>query len=79
MADNIRPDMSCVHYRRKGLYLVLTVPFLVLLVSVFVYFRTNDIPGLRDSTHMSRGEVAERGSEKIDILSTRLAEENLTR
>ena len=40
MNDNIRPDMSCVPYRRKGLYLILTMPFLVLLVSVFVYLWT---------------------------------------
>jgi len=37
MPDDIKPDMSCVPYRRKGLYLVLTVPFLALLVSVLVY------------------------------------------
>lgn len=29
--------MSCVPFRRKRIYLVLTVPFVVLLVSAFVY------------------------------------------
>jgi hypothetical protein len=29
--------MSCVPYRRKGLYFALTIPFLLLLVAVFVY------------------------------------------
>jgi len=36
----IKPDMSCVPYRRKKLYFLLTVPFLVLLISVFVYLWT---------------------------------------
>jgi len=35
--NDIKPDMSCVPYRRKGFYLALTIPFLVLLVAVFVY------------------------------------------
>ena len=40
MEESIRPDMSCVPYRRKGLYLLLTVPFLALLIAVFVYLWT---------------------------------------
>ncbi len=32
-----KPDMSCVPYRRKGLYLALTVPLLALYLSVLVY------------------------------------------
>ena len=37
MAGQVQPDMSCVPYRRKGLYFLLTIPFLLLLVAVFVY------------------------------------------
>ena len=37
MSDEIKPDMSCVPYRRKILYFVLTIPLLVLLISVFTY------------------------------------------
>jgi hypothetical protein len=40
MPDDVRIDMSCVPYRRKGLYLVLTVPFLVLLALIFCYLWT---------------------------------------
>jgi len=40
MPDEVRIDMSCVPYRRKGLYLVLTVPFLVLLALIFGYLWT---------------------------------------
>lgn len=40
MSDNFKPDMSCVPYRRKGLYLILTVPFFLLLILVFVYLWT---------------------------------------
>jgi hypothetical protein len=35
--EDIKPDMSCVPYRRKGLYLILTIPFLALLIMVFGY------------------------------------------
>lgn len=38
--DQSEPDMSCVPYRRKGLYFVLTVPLFLLLVVVFVYLWT---------------------------------------
>ena len=34
------PDLSCVPYRRKGLYLALTLPMLLLLLAVFVYLAT---------------------------------------
>ena len=37
------PDMSCVPYRRKGLYLALTVPMLLLLLGVLVYLGTYSI------------------------------------
>lgn len=37
MTDTTQPDMSCVPYRRKGLYFLLTIPFVLLLVAVFVY------------------------------------------
>jgi hypothetical protein len=37
MTEPIKPDMSCYPYRRKGLYIALTVPLLVVLVLVFVY------------------------------------------
>jgi hypothetical protein len=40
MSDSIKPDMSCVPYKRKGLYLVLTLPFLALLIAVFIYLWT---------------------------------------
>jgi len=40
MTDAARPDMSCVPYQRKGLYFLLTIPFLLLLIAVFVYLWT---------------------------------------
>ncbi len=40
MSAEIQPDMSCVPYRRKGLYFALTIPFLGLIISVFVYLWT---------------------------------------
>lgn len=40
MPDDNKPDMSCVPYRRKGLYFALTIPFLLLLAAVFVYLWT---------------------------------------
>ncbi|MBN1613364.1 MAG: hypothetical protein JW950_02740 [Deltaproteobacteria bacterium] len=40
MPDTNKPDMSCVPYRRKGLYFALTVPFLLLLAAVFCYLWT---------------------------------------
>jgi hypothetical protein len=36
-------DMSCVPYRRKGLYLALTIPMLLLLLAVLVYLGTYSI------------------------------------
>ena len=38
-----KPDMSCVPYRRKGLYLALTIPMLLLLFAVFIYLGTYSI------------------------------------
>ncbi len=35
-----QPDMTCVPYRRKGLYLALTIPILLLLAAVLVYLWT---------------------------------------
>ena len=40
MSGEIRSDMSCVPYQRKWLYLLLTIPFLSLLISVFIYLWT---------------------------------------
>ena len=40
MSGEMKPDMSCVPYRRKGVYLVLTVPLVLLLISVAVYLGT---------------------------------------
>ncbi|MEA3438961.1 MAG: hypothetical protein U9R58_01635 [Chloroflexota bacterium] len=37
MTDNFKPDLSCVPYRRKGLYFALTIPFLLILLVLFVY------------------------------------------
>lgn len=37
MFDDKKPDMACVPYHRKTLYLVLTVPFLAILALVAVY------------------------------------------
>jgi hypothetical protein len=35
-----KPDMTCVPYRRRELYLALTIPILLLLVAVLVYLWT---------------------------------------
>jgi hypothetical protein len=40
VSAEIKRDMSCVPYRRKGLYFLLTVPFLVLFILVFLYLWT---------------------------------------
>jgi hypothetical protein len=40
MTSDAKPDMSCVPYRRKGLYFALTIPFLLLLLVVFIYLAT---------------------------------------
>jgi len=40
MPNEFKPDLSCVPYRRKGLYFALTIPFLILLMSIFVYLWT---------------------------------------
>jgi hypothetical protein len=37
MSENPTPDMTCVPYRRKGLYFVLTVPFVLIMLAVFIY------------------------------------------
>ena len=37
MLDDKKPDMTCVPYHRKTLYLFLTVPFLAILALVAVY------------------------------------------
>ena len=38
-----KPDMSCVPYRRKGLYLALTIPMLLLLFAVLLYLGTYSV------------------------------------
>lgn len=40
MSDEVKLDMSCVPYRRKRLYFALTIPFLALLILVFLYLWT---------------------------------------
>lgn len=40
MSDKCKPDMSCVPYRRKGLYVIVTAPLSLILVVVFVYLWT---------------------------------------
>ena len=40
MTEHVQPDMSCVPYRRKGLYFLLTIPFVLLLIGTFVYLWT---------------------------------------
>jgi hypothetical protein len=40
MPAEIKRDMACVPYRRKGLYFVLTIPFFAVFISVFVYLWT---------------------------------------
>jgi hypothetical protein len=40
MPNSIKPDTSCVPFRRKTLYFLLTIPLLMLLVAVFVYLWT---------------------------------------
>ena len=35
-----KPDRSCVPYRRKGLYLALTIPLMLVYVAVFIYLWT---------------------------------------
>ena len=39
-----KPDLSCVPYRRKGLYLALTIPMLLLMLAVLIYLGTYNIP-----------------------------------
>mgnify|MGYP001828953384 FL=1 len=38
-----KPDMNCVPYRRKGLYLALTIPMLLLMLAVLIYLGTFSI------------------------------------
>jgi hypothetical protein len=40
MTEEARPDMSCVPYRRKGLYFAITIPFLLILLLLIVYLGT---------------------------------------
>ena len=37
MLEKERPDMTCVPFRRKGLYYVVTIPFLFILLLVCIY------------------------------------------
>jgi hypothetical protein len=43
MSIENKPDMSCVPYSRKGVYFALTIPFLVIVILVFVYLWRNNI------------------------------------
>ena len=38
-----QPDLSCVPYHRKGLYLALTIPMLLLMLAVLIYLGTYSI------------------------------------
>jgi hypothetical protein len=40
MSEEAKPDLSCVPYRRKGLYFAITIPFLLLLLGVLVFLGT---------------------------------------
>ena len=40
MGKDVKPDLSCVPFRKKTLYLVLTVPLLLILILVLVYLWT---------------------------------------
>jgi hypothetical protein len=40
MSPTTKPDMSCVPYRRKGLYVILTTPLFLILIAVFIYLWT---------------------------------------
>jgi len=42
MSKEVRPDLSCVPFPRKTLYLVLTVPLLLILVLVFILLWAHD-------------------------------------
>ena len=37
MIDEMKPDMSCHPYRRKGVYIVIIIPYVAILISVFMY------------------------------------------
>lgn len=37
MSQEIKPDMTCFPYRRKKLYLAITIPLLILYTLVFIY------------------------------------------
>ncbi len=37
MPEEMKPDMSCFPYRRKKLYLAITIPLLLLYILVFIY------------------------------------------
>ena len=45
--DIKEPDMSCYPYRRKGLYMLIAIPYVAVLVSVFLYLLTKKEPGSR--------------------------------
>lgn len=40
MSEEIRPDLTCVPYRRKGLYFTLTIPMILAFVVVLAYLGT---------------------------------------
>ena len=46
--DIKEPDMSCYPYRRKGLYLLIAIPYVAVLASVFLYLLLRKEPGRKD-------------------------------
>ncbi len=43
MPTEIKPDISCVPYSRRGLYFALTIPLAVIVILVFLYLWSIDI------------------------------------
>jgi hypothetical protein len=43
MHTELKPEMSCVPYRRKGLYFAVTIPLLAVLIAVFVHLWTYSV------------------------------------
>jgi len=43
MNDLMKPDRSCVPYSRKGTYLLITIPMMILIIIVFLYLLSVNI------------------------------------
>lgn len=43
MSEELKPDMACVPYRRKGLYLALTIPILLIVFAVVITLGTINV------------------------------------